>query len=401
MEEDSQDEFGAAYERLLALCAPLTFPAPWGFLRPHSHCRGPVRDPGAALAGLRAEFPDPLLSAAGLLEPGPDGRGRLPPALAGPAAAVVPLRRHPLAPPFALLTAAGCLPRRLLPARAALEDAQFGPLTRNAVLVVAADVLEVALLWSLTFAATLADGLDTLGAAGLREVDGRFGRGTRLALLGWCPLVPSAGPSAAVAPAAARLAAARVYLGLPLAGVKAWEFFEQELGNLRFRLELRDADLVLELLRASTEQWEDVEWLCPGPVAAELGPPPPPGYAAAQEALMAALAERREGAQPASRLREPLAAYEAAVQRELVAPLQRWALEGPDPVARAAGAELANVGSLLHRMAPRLADLQYDQLTRPRGAEDGPPPPPLLAQYLALAGRFGGLMRDLAHWRKA
>jgi hypothetical protein len=101
MEEDSQDEFGAAYERLFAICGPLTFPAPWDFLRPHSYCRGPVHDPEATLAGLRAEFPDPLLSAAGLLEPGPDGRGRLPrrwrapPPRSSPSAATPWPRRSP------------------------------------------------------------------------------------------------------------------------------------------------------------------------------------------------------------------------------------------------------------------------------------------------------------------
>jgi hypothetical protein len=51
-------------------------------------------------------------------------------------------------------------------------------------------------------------------------------------------------------------------------------------------------------------------------------------------------------------------------------------------------------------MAQPLADLQAGQLTRPGGAGDGQPPP-LLAQYLALVGRFGGLLRDLARWRKA
>jgi hypothetical protein len=391
--EDSQDEFGPAYERLLALCAPLTFPAPWAFLPPPGCCRGPVRDPEAALADLRKDFPDPMLSAAGLLEPGPDGRGRLRPALAGPAAAVVALRRHPQVPPFALLTAAGCLPEGRLPVKAALEDGPICAATRGGSLVVAADVLEVALLLSLKYPATLASGLDTLGADGLREIDARFGRRTGLVLLMWRPLVPAAGPSAAIAPAAARLAAAREYLDLRLDGVRAWEFWEEEIGNLQFRLDLRDAGLVRELLRASYEEPADIDWLCP------RATPPPPGYAAAQAGLQAALAERREEARPSSRVRQAQAAYEEAVQRELVAPLQRWALESPDPVARSAGAVLANASSLLHRMAPHLADLQASQLTRPWGAGDGPPPP-LFAQYLALAGRFGGLLGVLARWRK-
>src|SRR4029077_18895078 len=120
-----------------------------------------------------------------------------------------------------------------------------------------------------------------------------------------------------------------------------------------------------ELLRASTVQWEDIEWLCPGGAPGERASPPPPGYAAAQEGLMARTAGRPGGGAwgarrggggggppPPPRLREPLAAYEAAVQRELVAPLQRWALEGHDPVARVAGAGPPHGDFMLHRVAP-------------------------------------------------
>jgi hypothetical protein len=400
--DDSQDQFGLAYERLLALCAPLTFPPPWDFLPPAACCRGPVPDPEQALAALRTGFPDALLSAAGLLEAGPDGVGRLNPALAGPAAAVVAFRRRPGARPFALLTAAGCLPEGLLPVKAALEDGPTGAAARGGPLLVAAGVLEAALLRAVGLPVTLASGLGTLGADGLREVDAQFGRGTTLVLLGWSPLVPSAAPPPAIAAAAAHLARAREYLDLRLQEVAAWKFSPQEIDNLRYRLGLRDAAFAGGLLRASAreakEELMDINCLCPGAVPC-AGPPPPPSYPQAQAGLLAALAERRERGRTTDGLRAALAAYEAAVQRELVAPLQAWALADGDPLTRAAGAELASAAGVLHRMAPLVADLQAAHLLWPRGAELEPAQ--LLDQYLALTGRFGGLVRDLARWRNA
>jgi hypothetical protein len=394
---DPQDALGAAYEILLAHCAPLTFPAPWGFLPPHPCCRGPVRDPGAALAALRAKFPDALLSAAGLLEPGPDGLGRLRLALAGPAGAVVALRRHPQAAPFALLTAAGCLPAGRLPVKAALEDGPIGAATRGRPLLVAADVLEVALLLSLNYPATLASGLDTLGLPGLREVDAQFGRGTSLVLLGWRPLVPAAGPAAAIAPAAAQLVGARAFLGLPLNGVRAWDFYSQEIDNLLYRLSLQDVGLVRELLQDSFEQPADLDELCPGAAPTRSTDPPPPGYAAAHAGLLDALAERRQKGQASFRLHQAQAAYEEAVRRELIAPLQEWALASDDPVIRAAGLELTELAGALRQMGPHLVDQLRDHLAWPRGAEAAPSP--LFGQRLAMTSRLVSLMRDLARWR--
>jgi hypothetical protein len=401
--DDPQDQLGAAYECLLAHCGPLTFPGPWSFLPPHPCCRGPVRDPEAALADLRKDLPDAALSFAGLLQPGPDGRGRLRPALARPAGAVVALRSRPEAPPFALLAAGCCLPVGRLALVAALEDGWTARAVWGRALFAAADVMEVALLRSLDLPATLAAGLAGLRAERLRMVHKLFGtragRRPVLALLGWSPLAPSAAPNPAIAPPAARLAAAQEYLDLPLDGVLAWEFHARELDNLRFRLELRDAGLVRELLLASAEFMGGFEWLATGRPPGEAARPPEPGYAAAQAGLLAALARRRELGWRPDGLRAAAAAYEAAVQRELVGPLQEWALAGDDPVARAAGAELANVAGLLHRMAPVLTDLQAAHLTWPRGAEAGPTP--LLGQYLATVSRFGGLLRDLDQWRKA
>jgi hypothetical protein len=95
-----------------------------------------------------------------------------------------------------------------------------------------------------------------------------------------------------------------------------------------------------------------------------------------------------------------MAAYEAVVQRDLVAPLQRWALESYDPVIRNAGIELANVAALLHKMSPLLSELQSSQFERGRRGDIEPIPMKMFGQSLALTARFAGLMRDLRQWRK-
>ncbi len=211
--------------------------------------------------------------------------------------------------------------------------------------------------------------------------------------MAWSPLAPSADPPPALAPTLDRLSGARRHLGLRLEWVQAWAPSARQLDNLRFRLELKDAGLVGKVLRASVKDRGDFERVPTG-----AAPPPPPGYAEARAGLLAALAECRDGSWRPDAVREAASAYEAAVERELVGPLQEWALAGGDPVVRAAGAELAGAAGLLHRMAPLLDDLQGAQLGWPKGASAAPPE--LFAQYLALVGRFGGLLRDLGRWRE-
>jgi hypothetical protein len=174
--------------------------------------------------------------------------------------------------------------------------------------------------------------------------------------------------------------------------VLAWAPPAESVDNLRFRLELRDAELVRELLGASLMGLVDFGRLCPG------AGPPPPGYAEAQAGLLAALAQCRHGGSFPDEVRRAAAAYEAAAQRELVGPLLEWALASDDPAVRAAGAELANAAGLLHRMAPLLAGTPGARL----GWAPGVPAweAELFRQYLALVSRFGGLLRDLARWRE-
>ena len=120
----------------------------------------------------------------------------------------------------------------------------------------------------------------------------------------------------------------------------------------------------------------------------------------AQAELLAALADDRAAGGQAHRVRRALSVYEAMVQRDLVAPLQGWALEDSDPVIRNAGAELAAVCGLIHRLSPILADLQGARFERARGGDVEMLPAKALTPYLALIGRFSGLMRDLYQWMK-
>src|SRR5690242_20130269 len=72
------------YERLLTHCSPLRLPVPWDFLQAPAHCRGPVSDPAAALADLRARFDEATLQAAAVLSSSPKEGSCLSPLFASP-----------------------------------------------------------------------------------------------------------------------------------------------------------------------------------------------------------------------------------------------------------------------------------------------------------------------------
>jgi hypothetical protein len=92
--------------------------------------------------------------------------------------------------------------------------------------------------------------------------------------------------------------------------------------------------------------------------------------------------------------------YEEMVQRDLIAPLQEWALQSDDPVVRNAGTQMAAVCGLLHQMSPLLADCQAGRFERARGGDAELVPGEVLTPYLTLTARLGSLMRDLDQWRK-
>jgi hypothetical protein len=407
---------GAAYECFLAGCAPLRWPPPWDFLGPDPDCFAPVGDAGAALARLRAGFGDRLLRQAGLLEAGPTGAPRLGAALCDPGGAVVALRRGPGQAPFDLLTAQGCASGARLPALAALEDARaLDGLRAGRPLLAGPAVAEVALLRALGFPATLTAGLDRADLGQLRALAAAFGAaadgagqdappstppGARLALLGWAPMTLRVESPAALAPAAARLSAACEHLGLELYRAYVWQPVAESLEALSVRLDFRDAGLVRESLETSLKYDLGMpdDFADPG---AEPGPPPPPAdFAAAQAALLKRLAEGRREGGLSDAARDDLRAYEDLARRDLVAPLQSWALAQPDPVLRNAGAELARVCAALHLAAPLLHELQARELELALEGRGGAAHP-LLAQYARLATQVASLFKTLCRAREA
>jgi hypothetical protein len=420
------------YKSLLRWCPPLGFEPPWGSLTPDAACRGPVDKPAKALAALRKRFAEERLLAAGVIDLAPDGCCRVSPELTNPVGAVIALRPRPEGPPRYLLTARGCLPRARWPIDVVLQDAwTVRRLLRVGVLFAAMRIWEVALLRAAGLPATLATGISRLGTYRLGQLDGRFGcqdfvpprgppaaagedggpnaaggapprwpgrSGVTLALLGWSPLALTPEPSPALAHAVAHLAAARRHLGLPLEGVTAWRLSPRDIDNLRFRLRFRDPRLVRELLQERADSLVDFERLA-GPAAPGQGPPEA-GYVAARAELLAALADDRAAGHQAHRVRRAMRIYEEMVQRDLIGPLEEWALQSDDPVVRNAGTQLAAVCGLLHQMSPLLADLQAGRFERARGGDADLVPGKTLTHYLTLTARLGSLMRDLGQWMK-
>jgi hypothetical protein len=87
------------------------------------------------------------------------------------------------------------------------------------------------------------------------------------------------------------------------------------------------------------------------------------------------------------------------VRRDLIGPLQEWALASTDPVVRNACAEFATICALLHAMSPVLQEVVAAQL-HDAWAADGDRVPKLFAHYLQLSGRFAGLAKALWHWTR-
>jgi hypothetical protein len=202
-------------------------------------------------------------------------------------------------------------------------------------------------------------------------------------------------------PAIKHLTQAREHLKRELAGVRAWRLGAKDLKKLRFRLTLRNARLVQQLLRHSADTLEDVATLLP---PEEVVTPSPEetgrAYAAAQADLLAQLAAPSPSGARSDRAGQAQDAYEKLIQQKLIEPLQIWALASSDAVVRNVGIELTRVCQLLHRMSPLLLTLQARQLVSALTAASEPLPTQVFAQYLALTGRLGNLIRDLGQWRQ-
>jgi hypothetical protein len=427
---------------LLQHCPPLRFASPWDFLSADEGCRYPVTNPREVLGALARKYHIGVLDSARVIDRGSSGELRLRPALSNPAGAIIGLRQAPGVWPHDLLTARGDLGSDPCTLSSALADSQTAAAVKETrVLFLPFRIGEVAWLRSLGLSATLCPPIhrftpEQLGAfdTAFKEDFGELGpkiqeaRATRptsdqnrpsppsgvvgprptaagppppkptLALLGWAPLTLTSQFNPALTRLAAYLLGIQRHLCLEFSGLAVWRPPPSVLENLRFRLKWRNAELIRELLLESTEELSNWE---PYGAPAQTGNQDTVSedFATVQDQLLAELAGSR-GRDPSLQLQRVQNRYEEAVRRDLVAPLQTWALANPDPVIRNAGVELARTFHLLHAMSPLLQDIQRRHLQGSLTGELEALPPRMFDQYLKLGTRLGSLMRDITQWQR-
>ena len=332
---------GPVYQAVLDWCTrPPRFPSPWDFVEPPAEAAGPIVEVDRATADLLERYPAKRLRDAGVMRRTYGPHHRLSPELVNPCGAVLPLRTHPAAPVFGLLTGRGLLPRRYFAFGAVRTDHWTRRrLSAGLPLFASPFIRDVLLLRALGFPAVTTAGLATAGTSVAATLDERFGwpggtgdtgespRGP-LALVGCTLFPPTAGPPPGLVHAAARLADLRRHFGFALAGVAAWVPTAAETAALALAVQLREPRAGRLTLCASAEALVDFEVLAGRPA------PPAPSYPDALDALLTALAA---GTEPAPHAWE---AYLAAARRDLVRPQLDRAVADPDPAAAAARAAL-------------------------------------------------------------
>lgn len=256
------------FDHLLGLCGPLRIPRAWAFLPVPADCRSVLADPAQALECLRVRFDRPALRKAGVVEVLPDGRERIAPELTNPAGALVALRAAPGKPVYGLVTARGCLPRRLNLLAVQLADHGVRAPARDQGTVYGVwRVADLVLFRALGLPAVLCLGLARQPLRRLRwlgeRLAGDFQASTapstfdQLAILG-CRPWDFAGTGALAAAAARNLVQARQFLGVSLAGMGVFRPAAADAEQLRFCLAHRDGVLVRQLfgqLAARLEDW--------------------------------------------------------------------------------------------------------------------------------------------------
>lgn len=431
--ENPTPSLSTVYQRLFARCPTLAFPGLWNFVGSSGDCRGCIVDPAETVAALRAEFELPLLQSAGVVACLPDGDWCLPRHVCDPAGAIIALRAEAAEAPFELLTAAGCLSGRTVPLLATLDDARTVEQTKQSGYLFASfHIQEVALLRALGFAATLATGMQALSFDQLCSLDTVYGEGTLrtgveparsappptgdaaaesapsghattqgVILVGWNLLQLDAAAPPELAEVAARFEEFGRFLDYFYWWLGIWRVPTAYVETLRYRLQFQTLALIAPLLAT----YHDYHYeLCSARAQVQMVEPeacrPPTDLAEAQTNLVAKLAVSRNDRYREAEAREAKQAYEDIVRRDLVRPLQEWALASKDLLVRAAGVELANICALLHEMGPSLQGLVGDPISSPRAA-DPASTAKLFARYLQLSARFAGLLKTLWHMSKA
>jgi hypothetical protein len=193
-----------------------------------------------------------------------------------------------------------------------------------------------------------------------------------------------------------------LHLGAELAEVGVWRPNRYQLDKIAFCLAVTPPGCYATvLLGSSKDQLYPLEACADPEKAARAGTDGAPAdVVEARARLLEQLKEDRGERRASDRTREALAAYETLTQRDLIEPLQRWALASADPVLRNVSMELADVCALLHQIAPSLHELQARDLEQVLTRGVAPARGGLLQQYTQLSARLARLLTHLGRLRK-
>jgi hypothetical protein len=175
------------------------------------------------------------------------------------------------------------------------------------------------------------------------------------------------------------------------------------LAKIAFCLAVTPPACYATVLLASCEEQLDTLESCADPEnAARVGTDGDPAdVVEARARLLEQLKEDRRERRASPRTHKALAAYETLTRRDLIEPLQHWALASTDPVLRNLGVELGNVCALLHQIAPILHELQARDLEQALTRDMVPTKAGLLQQYTQLSARLARLLTHLGRLRKS
>jgi hypothetical protein len=425
-------------DALFELCPSEYFDRRIGGRRPNNRIRSTICHPQETLASLERRFPERDLIAAGVAKRDPFGELQIVPELCQTRGLIMALRKSSTEPPCDLVTARGSLVGRH-PVLSALADGRRAALVEETGMMLAAHrIQDVAALDMIGLPATLGLGLSRLGLSECRELDALYGEGLPVFEAsdrdpeeqgavdgmeveedsGWKRLAPN--ESLALRPllilieqldrrrgyeplrwlqnTARWFASVRRNAGLSFAGVWVWQPDDDFGERLKFAYRTRKAqirEVVLQSLASLVDFESVVESV--GEQCDEA-----PSYLTARSGLIKQLAVGPiELPAQGNQLADSLEEYDLAVQRELAEPLINWASQNLNPVIRAAGAQLAEVVALLHRITPRLHATQVQRLAESFRGDGASLESGLLDEYMRLLDRFSRLAGEIAKWLKS
>ena len=247
---------------------------------------------------------------------------------------------------------------------------------------------------------------------------------SRLLFLGWRPLSLDNGWPPWLATLAAELADAERHLDLDFSCVGAWLPSSDDVKKLRYLQSCRNPDLIRRCLHDEGFV-KVVDIFDPGqgreksPARGHQGsngddslvvedepdadrfsePPRRATVVTSWEKLQSWLREDGPRRHFSDRGKDALRQYEQLVERDLIRPLQDWALSRSDPFAKDVGMQVADICGFLHKLTPRLhAKLAWEG--DGGFGNDAPYPKELLGQYVKLSLRLSGLLSTLARIRE-